>query len=94
MSPAANTDLEKQGRGEFDYSVDSDSGVILTKWVDNKAVLVGSNYVGIEPMGAIKHWDKTSNSYKDIPCQKVVLAYNKNMGGVDPADMLIYHNIE
>ena len=64
--------MEKQGRGEFDYHVDSNSGVTVTKWVDNKAVLVGSNYVGIEPAGGVKLWDKTSNSYKDIPCPKIV----------------------
>ena len=81
--------MEKQGRGEYDYGVDSNSGVIVTKWVDNKAILVGSNYVGIEPVGAIKRLDKTSNSYKDIPRPKIVLAYSKNMGGVDLADMLI-----
>ena len=61
----------------------------MTKWVNNKAVLVGSSYVDIEPVGAIKRWDKTSNSYKNIPCSKNVLAYNKNMGGVYLADMLI-----
>ena len=42
-----NNDLEKQGRGEFDYCVDCNSGVIVTKWVDNKSLLVGSNYVAI-----------------------------------------------
>ena len=57
--------------------------------MDNKAVLIGSNYVGIKPLGAIKCWDKTSNFYKDIPCPKIVLAYNKNRGEVDLADMLI-----
>ena len=61
----------------------------MTKWVNNKAILVGSSYVGTEPVGAIKRWDKTSNSYKNIPCPKIVLAYNKNMGGVHLADMLI-----
>ena len=81
--------MKKQGRGEFDYRVDSNSGVIVTKWMDNKAVLVGSNYVGIEPVGVIKRWDKAYNSYKDILCPKIMLAYNKNMGGVDLADMLI-----
>ena len=53
-SMSSNKDLEKKGRGEFDYRVDSNSGVIVTKWVDNKTVLVGSNYVGIDPVVAIK----------------------------------------
>ena len=57
--------------------------------MDNKAVLIGSNYVGIKPLGVTNCWDKTSNFYKGIPCPKIVLAYNKNTGEVDLADMLI-----
>ena len=44
---STNKDLEKQAKGEFDNQVDSNSGVTVTKWVDNKAVLVGSNYVDL-----------------------------------------------
>ena len=50
---STNKDLEKQGRGEFDYHVNSNSGVIVAKQVDNRAVLVGQNCVGIEPVGEI-----------------------------------------
>ena len=33
---STNTDLEKQGGGQFDDRVDSNTGVIVTKWLDNK----------------------------------------------------------
>ena len=61
----------------------------MAKWQDNKSVLVASNYVGTEPIGEMKRWDKKSKSHQDIPCPQIILAYNKNMGGVDLADMLI-----
>ena len=40
-------------------------------------------------MGTINRWDKKSKSRKDISCPQIILAYNKNMGGVDFVDMLI-----
>ena len=86
---AANKDLERQGRGALDYKVDSNSGIIAAKWVDNKAVQVASNYIGVEPVGTLMRWSKASNAYENIPCPQIILAYNKSMGRVDLADMLI-----
>ena len=85
----ANKDLEKLGRGALDYRTDSNSGLAVAKWLDNKVVLVASNYIGIEPMGTITRWDKSENKHKDIQCPSIVLSYNKSMGGVDLVDMLI-----
>ena len=82
-------DLERQGRGALHYRVGSNSGIIAAKWLDNKTVQVASNYIGIEPMGTIKRWSKASNAYENIPCPEIILAYNKSMGRVDLAYMLI-----
>lgn len=85
----SNKALEKQGRGTLDHRTDLNSGITITKWVDNKTVLVASNYVQVHPMDTIKRWDKASNTRKDITCPQIVKAYNKNMRGVDLADMLL-----
>ncbi|XP_065055887.1 piggyBac transposable element-derived protein 2-like isoform X2 [Rhopilema esculentum] len=85
----SNKDLEKNGRGSMDYRVDANSGIIVVKWVDNSTVLLVSNYVGVEQIGAIERWSKESKARKDIPCPYIVIMYNKSMGGVDLADMLI-----
>ena len=37
----------------------------------------------------VKRWDNTSKTYIDINCPTAVQEYNKSMGGVDLADMLI-----
>ena len=82
-------DLEKEGRGSLDYRTDNNSGIIITKWVDNKTIMLCSNYVGAEPLGSVKRWRKQEKSRVDVNCPQIVIAYNKSMGGVDLADMLI-----
>ena len=50
----SNKDLEKVGRGVLDDRSDSDPGLIVAKWVDNKIVQLYSNYVSIKPMSTIQ----------------------------------------
>ena len=85
----ATKDLEKEGRGAMDYRTDNNSGIIITKWVDNKTLHLIPNYVGIEPMESIQRWSKYEKRKVQVPCPQIVVAYNKAMGGVDLADMLI-----
>ena len=85
----SNKDIEKCDRGELDYRVDTNSGIIIIKWMDNSAVQLASNFVGVEPMDRIERWDKKEQSRVNIPCPQIIKAYNKSMGGVDLADMLI-----
>ena len=66
---AANKDLEKQGRGSMDYRTDNNSGIIITKWVDNSTMQLISNFVGIEP------WSK-QDKIKKFPCPQIVISYN------------------
>ena len=81
--------LERQDRGSMDYRSDSNSAIIIIKWLDNSVVQLTSNYVGINPLGTIERWVKKDGERKEIPCPQIVKAYNKSMGGVDLADMLI-----
>ena len=41
-------DLKKQGRGSFDYRTDQNFGTHLIKWYDNKCVILGSTFSGVE----------------------------------------------
>lgn len=85
----ANKDLEKEGRGSMDYRTDNNSCIIIAKWVDNRTMQLVSNFVGIEPVGSIQRWNKIEKARVPVNCPQIVMAYNKSMGGVDLADMLI-----
>ncbi len=85
----ANKDLEKEGRGAMDYRVDNNTGVIIVKWADNKVVELTSNFVGINPTTNVNRWCKAEKKKCAVECPQIVNQYNKSMGGVDLADMLI-----
>ena len=84
-----NKDLEKKERGAMDYRVDNNTGLIVVKWVDNKIVELTSNFVGINPTTTVKRWCKKEKKRINVSCPQIVNQYNKSMGGVDLADMLI-----
>ena len=81
--------MQKAGRGTMDYKSGAKFGVIIVKWFDNNAVHIASSYVGVEPMGIVERWSQKDQKKKNIQCPQLVLQYNKGMGGVDLADMLI-----
>ena len=85
----SNKDLQKSERGASDYRVNNNSRIIIVKWLDNSVVQLTSNYVGIEPMDQIEKWDKTAGKRKNVDCPQIAKAYNKSIGGVNLADMLI-----
>ena len=62
----------------------------MAKWYDNNAVHIASNFVAIEPMGAMERLSPQEKERKEIPCTQLVSQYNKVMGDVDLADMLIF----
>ena len=81
--------IPTNGRGSVDYCSDVNSGIIIVKWLDNGPVHLVSNFVGVEPLAAVERWSKEHKKWVPIPCPQVVKEYNKGMGGVDLADMLI-----
>ena len=82
-------ELKKEGRGSLDYKLDTNSDLVLVKWLDNSVVHIASNYCGVEPLGTVKRWCSEARKKTDFPCPYLILCYNKGMGGVDFADMMI-----
>ncbi len=85
--------MKKAGRGATDFKLDVNTGVIVVKWMHNNAVHIASNYVGVEPFGSVERWSKNKKERAKVQCPQLIAQYNKGMGGVDLADMLIaaYH---
>lgn len=80
--------LKKKGRGACEESISTD-GIVVTKWYDNKPVLLGSNFVGIGEKDICRRWDKKQKAYVNVERPEAVRLYNTNMGGVDKVDFLL-----
>lgn len=82
--------LKKDGamkRGDILQFTSGD--VALVKWKDNKGVLMASNCTGGNQTSSITRWDKKQKTYVQVTAPRVILNYNKYMGGVDVLDQLI-----
>lgn len=84
-----DSEIRKKERGFSDQVVSRDNNVVLTKWLDNRTVVLGSNFVGIGKEDTVERWDKSSSSYVKIKRPEVVKLYNEAMGGVDLFDQFI-----
>ena len=82
-------DLKPRGRGSFDYRTDCNTGLHLLKWFDNKCVIVGSSFAGVECHNTVQRYDQAKKEKVTIDCPDIVSQYNQSMGGVDLADMLV-----
>ncbi|KAH9639642.1 hypothetical protein HF086_009095 [Spodoptera exigua] len=81
--------MKKKPRGYSAQLVCNKNKLAVVKWSDNKVVTFISSYIDSYPIEKIKRYSKESKSKVDVACPQVVKEYNKYMGGVDLADMLI-----
>ncbi|XP_072142035.1 piggyBac transposable element-derived protein 3-like [Dermacentor andersoni] len=81
--------MKKQGRGSSDCLVSSDEKIIITRWLDNRAVTLASNFLGIDEEDEVSRWSKADGKYVNVKRPAVVREYNRSMGGVDKTDFLI-----
>ena len=85
----AEKDLKKDGRGSFAFRTDANSGLVITKWYDNKCVQICSRNCDPESVENVKRWDRKSKKYNEIRCPTVIKDYNRSMGSFDLSDMLM-----
>jgi hypothetical protein len=81
--------LKKSNRGSFDWIASPSDGVTVVSWLDNNVVTIASTYIGAEVGDPIPRWSATEKQYTNIACPRMIHEYNKFMGGVDLADMLL-----
>lgn len=80
--------MKKEGRGSCNTVVSSD-GIVVTKWYDNKAVIIASNFIGKGIYDKCRRWDKSEKKYIEVDRPECIKMYNNNMGGVDKLDFLL-----
>lgn len=50
----STTLMKKQARGLYDYRFDTNNEILIVKWLDNKHVIVGTNYDTVKPLGKVQ----------------------------------------
>ncbi|XP_046674861.1 piggyBac transposable element-derived protein 3-like [Homalodisca vitripennis] len=61
-------EMNKLGRGGYDYTSDLDSGIMLTRWNDNNIVTVATNFDSVcEPLANVTRYsEQNRGTYEDI----------------------------
>lgn len=81
--------LKDRGRGSHDQVTSEDGDVVLVKWMDNRSVILASNFVGIGTEDQVSRWDKNEKKYMIVQRPEIIKLYNHSMGGVDLLDQMI-----
>ena len=82
-------ELQKKGRGSFDYRVEDEHNIAAVRWYDNRAVTLLSTQTCVEPQQTTKRWDKKKKQQILVPMPSIVGKYNECMGGIDMLDSFL-----
>lgn len=76
-------------RGSSIEVSEKEKNLVCVTWMDNRAVTLLSNFVGLGKEDQVRRWDKKLKEYVNVSRPEVVQAYNYSMGGVDKIDFLL-----
>lgn len=85
----SDKELKRRGRGTSHVVVRNDDKISVTKWFDNKPVIMMSSVEAQEAPDTCQRWCKQLKRYLTINRPRCIRQYNQNMGGVDLADRLL-----
>ena len=78
------SEMRKKGRGSHAYKCDVNSGIIITRWYDDKYFFINlcffvnlcSTYCDPDSISDVKRWNCNEKNFVNINCPSVVKEYN------------------
>ena len=80
-------EAKKMPRGTIHSA--GDGHVVACCWTDNKPVYVASNTYGIHPTQSKRRYSQSEYDHIQVDCPRMIVEYNKYMGGVDLCDRFL-----
>lgn len=65
-------ELKRMGRGSYDEVTSGDGDVVLVKWLDNRSVVLASNFIGSGNIDEVSRWDKGKKKYISVTRPEIV----------------------
>ena len=86
--------MRKVGRGTMCEFVEKKAGLVICTWYDNRRVITIFNFLAKDSISQANRFDRKNRKLIQVPRPASVDVYNRFMGGVDKADMLLslYHS--
>ena len=84
----SKVNFTKKPKGSSVGYLDSSTGIELVLWNNNGAVILGSNFESIVPVGVARR-SKDAKDFANVPRPALIASYNKYMGGTDQMDQAI-----
>lgn len=79
----------KKPRGSTEVKCRADGKLAITKWLDNKPVVMISSCFSDVACDTCRRWNKRLKEYQTVRRPEVIKNYNSFMGGVDLTDRLL-----